>query len=365
MTELDELKQRLEIEELRGRLSAAEKQIRILTETLATLNEIQTSDRLGSYINSQVRLIRAAEFLDSVSDVKIDPQLQRESVEQAGLRKAELDVRISEAAKRSKEQSIQTADSRIAKAVGNWQSAAAQDQKLFTYRSEGGGLTITGLVQRRDFDGEAIEPAVLEIPSIINDMAVTKIGDGAFRGRHLQKVKFPEGLLAIGRDAFSGCSQLSSAVFPDSLSAIGAGAFASCGFRSLHLENTNVTVIPEKCFGWCSGLQKIALPDSLLSIENNAFAECRSLTRLIVPENALTVESPFSSFTGGEQRSIAVVGMNTRLVDICGISLSGALFGGKPMVQNLTVYCLPDSEAQRYCLDNGVPCRHLSEFPAE
>ena len=35
------------------------------------------------------------------------------------------------------------------------------------------------------------------------------------------------------------------------------------------------------------------------------------------------------------------------------------------MVQNLTVYCLPDSEAQRYCLDNGVPCRHLSEFPAE
>ena len=60
MTELDELKQRLEIEELRGRLSAAEKQISILTDTLATLTEIQTSDRLGSYINSQVRLLKAA-----------------------------------------------------------------------------------------------------------------------------------------------------------------------------------------------------------------------------------------------------------------------------------------------------------------
>ena len=67
----------------------------------------------------------------------------------------------------------------------------------------------------------------------------------------------------------------------------------------------------------------------------------------------------------GERRSIAVIGMNTKLVDICGLTISGALFGGKPMVQNLTVYCLPDSEAQRYCLDNGVPCRHLSEFPAE
>ena len=78
MTELDELKQRLEIEELRGRLSAAEKQISILTDTLATLTEIQTSDRLGSYINSQVRLLKAAEFLNSVSDgEKIAPQLQR------------------------------------------------------------------------------------------------------------------------------------------------------------------------------------------------------------------------------------------------------------------------------------------------
>lgn len=367
MTELDELKQRLEIEELRGRLSAAEKQISILTDTLATLTEIQTSDRLGSYINSQVRLLKAAEFLNSVSDgEKIDPQLQRQSVEQAGLRKAELDAHISRTVQLSKEKSLHTVDSRIANAVDNWQSStSAQDPKLFTYRNEGGGITITGLVLRRDFGGEVMQPSVLEIPSAINGIPVTKIGDGAFRGCHVQKVKFPEGLRTIGKDAFSGCGQLSAAAFPDSLMSVGAGAFASCGFHSLHLENTSLAVIPEKCFGWCSGLQKLALPEGLLSIENNAFAECRALTRLIVPENTLTVESPFSSFTGGERRSIAVIGMNTKLVDICGLTISGALFGGKPMVQNLTVYCLPDSEAQRYCLDNGVPCRHLSEFPAE
>ena len=106
MTELDELKQRLEIEELRGRLSAAEKQISILTDTLATLTEIQTSDRLGSYINSQVRLLKAAEFLNSVSDgEKIASQLQQQSVEQAGLRKAELDAHISRTVQLSKEKS--------------------------------------------------------------------------------------------------------------------------------------------------------------------------------------------------------------------------------------------------------------------
>ena len=156
MTELDELKQRLEIEELRGRLSAAEKQISILTDTLATLTEIQTSDRLGSYINSQVRLLKAAEFLNSVSDgEKIAPQLQRQSVEQAGLRKAELDEHISRTVQLSKEKSLHTVDSRIANAVDNWQSStSAQDPKLFTYRNEGGGITITGLVLRRDFGGD-------------------------------------------------------------------------------------------------------------------------------------------------------------------------------------------------------------------
>lgn len=372
MTELDELKQRLEIEELRGRLSAAEKQIALLTETLSTLNEIQTSDRLGSYINSQVRLIKAAEFLNSVSDgEQIDQQLQRQSAEQAGLRKAELDAEIAAAAQRSREQSLKTADSRIAKAVGNWQSgqtsdAGSQTAKQLTYRSEAGGLTITGINLSRDFDGQPIIPEVLEIPAEINGVPVLRIGDRAFRGLAVQSVRFPEGLYAIGKDAFSGCEQLTTAAFPDSLMSIGAGAFASCAFRTLHLENTGVTVITEKCFGWCSELKSLTLPEGLISIENNAFAECRSLLKLIIPENTLNVVSPFSSFSGGERRSLAVVGMNTQLVDICGITLlAGGMFGGgKAAVQNLIVYCLPDSSAQKYCLDNGIPCRHLSEFPA-
>ena len=154
MTELDELKQRLEIEELRGRLSAAEKQISILTDTLATLTEIQTSDRLGSYINSQVRLLKAAEFLNSVSDgEKIAPQLQRQSVEQAGLRKAELDEHISRTVQLSQEKSLHTVDSRIANAVDNWQSStSAQDPKLFTYRNEGDNRSCAAAGFRRRGD---------------------------------------------------------------------------------------------------------------------------------------------------------------------------------------------------------------------
>lgn len=114
----------------------------------------------------------------------------------------------------SKEKSLHTVDSRIANAVDNWQSStSAQDPKLFTYRNEGGGITITGLVLRRDFGGETIQPSVLEIPSAINGIPVTKIGDGAFRGCHVQKVKFPEGLRTIGKDAFSGADSFPQRLF--------------------------------------------------------------------------------------------------------------------------------------------------------
>ena len=140
MTELDELKQRLEIEELRGRLSAAEKQISILTDTLATLTEIQTSDRLGSYINSQVRLLKAAEFLNSVSDgEKIAPQLQRQSVEQAGIRKAELDEHISRTVQLSKEKSLHTVDSRIRFAGDPPDNAAGRREPHFRRRAVASG----------------------------------------------------------------------------------------------------------------------------------------------------------------------------------------------------------------------------------
>lgn len=362
MTELEELKQRIEIEELHQRLDAAEKRIAILTETLSTLKDIQSSEQMSAYLSSQERLLKAAAFLNTVSDnEKFDLDAQRQSAEQVKAQRQEIDARIQAALKNSREQSMLASNTRIAEALDKWQSQQPDTSyetalKFLSYRVEKDEVTITGFNTYHTFDGEVIIPEVLEIPDVIDGCTVTKIGDGAFQNTKLKRLILPEHLYMIGKNAFSSCP-LTKLTFPDSLRSVGIGAFASCDFTEIHLENTHVSVIPEKCFGWCGKLSKIVLPDTLVSIENNAFVECSRLERLVVPENTQSIISPFSDFFLSRSRAVAVLGMYTELVDLCGIMV-GSSGGG-----SVEIYCLPNSRAQKYCLENGIICKHLSEFP--
>lgn len=359
MTGLEQ--QNEEIEQLRSRLDAAEKKIAILIETLSTLKDMRDSEKMNTFLSSQTRLLHAAEFLNSVSDKeKFDLGEQQRFAEQLEQQKQELDEKIDAAVKASREQSLSASNTRISEVLGKWRSQQPETEyesalKFLSYRIENGGVTITAFNVHHDFNGDVIIPEVLRIPDRIDGMPVERIGNGAFRGVRLKRVILPERLSIIGMNAFSAC-RLTEIQFPDSLEAIGAGAFASCDFTEIHLENTRVKVIPDKCFGWCGQLKKVVFPDTLLSIENNAFVECSRLRQLIIPEEARSVVSPFSN--SSVERYIAVLGMETELSELCGISISGGAGG-------FTVYCLPDSAAQRYCLANGIPCRHLSEFPGE
>lgn len=364
MTELEELKQRIEIEALHQRLDAAEKKIEILTETLSTLKDIQNSQQMSEYLAGQERLLRAAAFLNSVSDTeKFDLGKQRQSAENIRAQKQALDARIEGAVKESREKITPASNTRISEALGKWQSTQPDNSyetalKYLCYRIENNEVTITGFNVHFTFDGEVEVPEVLEIPDVIDGCTVTRIGDNAFRGTKLKNISLPQHLYMIGKNAFSACT-LGSISFPDSLMSLGVGAFASCGFTEVHLENTRITVLPEKCFGWCGRLTRIVLPDTLLTIENNAFVECSQLDRLVVPEYTQQIISPFSDLYLRKSRSVAVLGLNTELVDICGIMVTAN--GAK----NVVIYCLPDSRPQKYCIENGITCRHLSEFPRD
>ncbi len=359
MTGLEQ--QNEEIQSLRSRLDAAERKIKILTETLSTLKDMRTSEQMNTFLSSQTRLLSAADFLNSVSDrEKFDLEEQRKFARQLEQQKRELDGKIDAAVKASREQSLSASNSRITEALGKWRAQQPETElesvlKFLSYRIESGGITIASFNAHYDFNGQLIIPEILKIPDTIEGMPVTRIDSGAFRGVRLKRIILPEHLEIIGMNAFSAC-RLSEIQFPDSLEAIGAGAFASCDFTEVHLENTRVKVIADKCFGWCGMLKKVVFPDTLLSIENNAFVECGSLRQFIIPEDARSVVSPFSN--SSVERSIAVLGMKTELSELCGISILGG-------AGEITVYCLPDSSAQKYCLANGVPCRHLSEFIEE
>ncbi|MBC2441404.1 leucine-rich repeat domain-containing protein, partial [Clostridium saccharobutylicum] len=82
------------------------------------------------------------------------------------------------------------------------------------------------------------------IPSQIDGISVTSIGDDAFRNwSSLTSITIPSSVTSIGNSAFSRCSGLTSITIPSSVTSIGNSAFYGC-----------------------SGLTSITIPSSVTSI---------------------------------------------------------------------------------------------------
>jgi hypothetical protein len=89
-----------------------------------------------------------------------------------------------------------------------------------TYHVAGGEVTITGCNQ---------SATNVVIPSEIDGLPVTSIGDDAFLGcRSLTSVTIPGSVTSIGADAFRQCISLTSVTIPGSVTVIGYQAFADC-----------------------------------------------------------------------------------------------------------------------------------------
>ncbi|MDY3618188.1 leucine-rich repeat domain-containing protein [Agathobaculum sp.] len=99
---------------------------------------------------------------------------------------------------------------------------------------------------------------------------------------NLQSLTLEEGVTAIGKEAFYGCTDLTQVSIPASVRTVGAKAFYDCwNLRDVTVAD-GVEAIEEKAFYGCRKMESLSLPDSVRTLGDGALAGS-GLTEFTVP----------------------------------------------------------------------------------
>ena len=157
------------------------------------------------------------------------------------------------------------------------------------------------------FDGGAVtgfrgETRDIVIPSVINNLPVTSIGNEAFRLPYIGLGGMPP--------AYYG---LNSVVIPGSVVTIGVAAFRTNNLTSVEIQE-GVTTISNYAF-WNNMLETVVLPSSVRTIGANAFRgqslfvggimQHRTLTSVYIPEGVATITGPHA-FAQNDLREVVI-----------------------------------------------------------
>ena len=105
-----------------------------------------------------------------------------------------------------------------------------------------------------------------------------------YKEKGIITINIPEGVAAIGDNAFSDFHNLQTITLPKSLVKIGNNAFQNCP-KLTEIDLTYVTTIGEKAFLGCSDLTSVTFGEKIGYLANAIFLGCSSLTEIILPEN--------------------------------------------------------------------------------
>jgi hypothetical protein len=163
--------------------------------------------------------------------------------------------------------------------------ALAQQSGNFAYTTNNGTIAIAG------YFGPG---GTVAIPSSLNGLAVSSIGDHAFWGCSATNLTIPDSITNIGNQAFAYSSRLASVTFGSGVASIGEEAFSFCGrLTSISLSDSVIT-IGTNAFSYCANLMKVAIPRSVANLGSAAFAGCSNLTVFTVD----ALNPSFSSLNG-------------------------------------------------------------------
>ena len=125
---------------------------------------------------------------------------------------------------------------------------------------------------------------------------------------------------AIGEEAFTYCSSLTSIAIPNSVNSIGGAAFCDCSSLSSIVLPNNIDSIEQMTFMGCTSLTSLNIPNGVMSIGESAFYSS-ALTAITIPEGV--TEIGLSAFSGCH--SLAIVILPNSLKKIGGYAFHGSL----------------------------------------
>ena len=110
-------------------------------------------------------------------------------------------------------------------------------------------------------------------------------------------VTVPDGVTAIGKEAFYAKSAITEIHLPTGITSIGDSAFRSCTGLTEIVVPDSVETIGDDAFYDCSSLASLRLSQGLKTLGTNVFLRCNSLTEVEIPAGVESVGNYIASNT--------------------------------------------------------------------
>ena len=150
----------------------------------------------------------------------------------------------------------------------------------YIYNETLGGIEITKYIGNDE---------IVSVPAEIDGEKVLKIGDYSFLNHEdLKNITIPDGV-TVGKNAFYGCSVLTSVTLPDSVTSIGESAFFRCHKLTDIEIPKNVTYIGKNAFYFCYSIKSLVIPEGVTVIETGVFNNCQQLTSITLPNGVTRI----------------------------------------------------------------------------
>ena len=166
-------------------------------------------------------------------------------------------------------------------------SAGAADDYDYTV-DDSGNATITKYTGDQPAPvGGVVEPIQVEIPSELDGNTVTEIGDRAFKDIYfVDEITCPDTVTAVGDNAFENCIRLKSVNLPKSLTTIGNYVFSNTMISSVVIPKM-LTEAGDSggAFSGATELETAVFEDGMEGIPNYLFQNATALKEIVIPDS--------------------------------------------------------------------------------